>query len=64
MNVKQLDNSVYCERIEVYCKECNEWVAEADTHFENIEEDAQGRDRLTFTCPTCKTIQKSYRVGK
>jgi RNase P subunit RPR2 len=64
MNIKQLDNNVYVEQIEVYCTECKEWMNEADTGFENIEEDAHGRDRLTFECLECNTIQKSYRVGK
>ena len=50
--------------IVVFCKECSEWIAEGDTKFENIEEDFQGRDLLTYKCPYCKTSQKSYRVGK
>ena len=50
--------------IVVFCKKCNEWIAEGDTKFENIEEDFQGRDLLTYKCPYCKTSQKSYRVGK
>ena len=50
--------------IVVFCTECNEWMAEADTTFEGIEEDFQGRDLLSFECPMCKSIQTSYRVGK
>ncbi len=50
--------------IVVFCKKCNEWMAEADTRFKGIEEDFQGRDLLTFVCPNCRTTQKSYRVGK
>ena len=50
--------------IVVYCGGCDEWMAEADTTFEGIEEDFQGRDILTFKCPNCKTSKKSYRVGK
>ncbi len=50
--------------IVVFCEKCSEWVAEADTKFEGIEEDFQGRDLLTYKCPYCKTSQKSYRVGK
>ena len=48
----------------VFCKNCNEWMAEGDTNFESIQEDFQGRDLLTFKCPSCKTSQESYRVGK
>ena len=50
--------------IVVFCTECSEWMAEADTEFEGIEEDFQGLDLLTYKCPYCKTSQKSYRVGK
>ena len=50
--------------IVVFCKNCNEWMAEGDTKFEGVEEDFQGRDLLTFKCPTCKTSQESYRIGK
>jgi hypothetical protein len=43
---------MYYERpIQVYCKECQEWYNEKDTTFVNIEEDIQGRDKLTFVCP-------------
>tara|TARA_B100001013_G_C24461479_1_gene383736 strand:+ start:431 stop:622 length:192 start_codon:yes stop_codon:yes gene_type:complete len=63
MNIKQLDDNTYV-RIEVYCTECKEWMNEADTGFENIEEDFEGRDRLTFECFQCNTIQKSWRVSK
>ena len=50
--------------IVVFCTECSEWISENDTKFEGIEEDFQGRDLLTFKCPDCKTIQKSYRLGE
>ena len=49
--------------IVVFCKKCNEWIAENETKFEGIEEDFQGKDILTFGCPDCKTTQKSYRMG-
>ena len=43
---------------------CNgEWCPEEDVQFENIEEDMQGRDILTFTCPECGEQHKSLRVG-
>ena len=50
--------------IVVFCTECDEWMAEADTTFEGIEEDFQGRDIITYKCPLCKSTQTSYRVGK
>ena len=50
--------------IVVFCSDCDEWMAEADTKFEGIEEDFQGRDLLTFKCPICNDSQRSYRVGK
>lgn len=50
--------------IVVFCTDCDEWMAESDTKFKGIEEDFQGQDLLTFECPSCKTNQKSYRVGK
>ena len=50
--------------IVVYCGKCDDWMAEGDTKFESIQEDFQGRDLLTFKCPSCKTSQESYRVGK
>ena len=50
--------------IVVFCSECDEWMAEADTKFEGIEEDFQGRDLLTFKCPICNDSQRSYRVGR
>lgn len=45
--------------------ECREFerIPEKEVKFENIEEDIQGRDVLTFTCPFCKKIHKSLRVG-
>lgn len=43
---------------------CNgDRVDEKDVTFLNIEEDFQGRDLLTFTCPVCSETHKSYRLG-
>ena len=38
-------------------------IDEQDVKFENIEEDMQGRDILTFKCPECGEIHKSLRFG-
>jgi RNase P subunit RPR2 len=53
----------YVRTIKVFCKTCNEWIAERETEFVNIEEDFYGRDSLTFICPKCKTKQTSLRVA-
>ena len=49
--------------IRVYCTECAQWIPEDTVEFLNIEEDIQGRDKMTFNCPTCKTKNTSLRVG-
>ena len=38
-------------------------IPEADVEFENIEEDIQGQDVLTFKCPKCGETHKSLRFG-
>lgn len=38
-------------------------VSEEDVEFLDIEEDAEGRDVLTFTCPQCGETHKSLRFG-
>lgn len=53
----------YKRPIKVYCQECKEWHNEKDTKFENIEEDIQGHDVLTFTCPKGHEGQRSKRIG-
>ena len=35
----------------VKCKECGEEHCQGELLVENIEEDAEGRDVLTFVCP-------------
>ena len=63
-NPDKVEWPIYFEkRIQVYCSECGEMKDEKDTEFLNIEEDIQGADVLTFTCPDCKTKQKSRRLG-
>lgn len=43
---------------------CNsERVDEEEIEFENIEEDFQGADVLTFICPRCGESHKSRRYG-
>lgn len=49
-------------KIYVSCSNCGK-IDEKKVKFINIEEDIQGRDVLTFECPTCKTTQKSMRFG-
>jgi DNA-directed RNA polymerase subunit M/transcription elongation factor TFIIS len=38
-------------------------ISEDEVEFINIEEDIQGRDRLTFKCPRCHENHTSYRLG-
>jgi len=53
---------MYPERvIRVRCSDCKQEFDERKVEFENIEEDMQGRDIMTFQCPICKKSQKSYR---
>ncbi len=41
---------------------CNgELVDEREIDIENIEEDMQGRDVVSFKCPYCAEIHKSHR---
>lgn len=43
---------------------CNgERVEEVEVEFLGIEEDMQGRDRLTFRCPECHEEHTSYRLS-
>jgi len=37
-------------------------VEESEVEFENIEEDMQGRDVLTFKCPECGKSHTSHRL--
>jgi RNase P subunit RPR2 len=53
----------YRPEIRVWCKECKEWIEESKTTFVDISEDIQGKDLLTFKCPTCHTEQQSHRIA-
>jgi len=53
----------YKPKIVVILTCTGEKIPETDVEFLNIEEDIQGRDVLTFTCPKCKKTHKSYRLG-
>lgn len=49
--------------IYVRCAKCGQDFNEAKVEFLGIEEDFQGRDVMSFVCPTCKEETKSYRRG-
>jgi len=49
--------------IYVRCCKCKKDMDELKTDIQGIEEDIQGKDVLTFICPICKTVQKSFRRG-
>jgi len=53
----------YQRSVQVRLQCTGELVDEETTKFENIEEDFQGRDVLTFQCPKCKQTHKSLRFG-
>jgi hypothetical protein len=58
----------YCPRhgqpvIRVYCDQCKAFYPESETKFQNIEEDIQGHDVLTFECPKGHSGRRSNRVG-
>ena len=49
---------------EVRCTECDEEFDETEVEFVDIEEDDFGRDRMTFVCPVCGKMVKSFRVSR
>jgi phage FluMu protein Com len=53
----------YRPPVTVHCKTCDKKIDEAKVEFINIEEDFQGRDWMTFKCPDCKKVGKSFRYG-
>jgi hypothetical protein len=53
----------YQSPIRVYLACSKEWVPEPTVEVEDIAEDIQGRDILTFTCPQCGEYHQSLRVG-
>lgn len=58
-----MDDIFYEKRIYVNLSCCGEKVDEREVEFENIEEDMQGRDILTFKCPICGETHTSFRFG-
>ena len=48
----------------VFCQNCNEWRQENLVEFQGIEEDFDGRDKLSFVCDRCNEFQQSFRVLK
>lgn len=43
---------------------CNgDKMDERDVNIDNIEEDIQGRDLVSFTCPACGERHKSFRIS-
>ena len=48
----------------VRCWRCEIDFPETDVEIENIAEDHEGRDLLTFACQNCGTIIKSFRFSK
>jgi RNase P subunit RPR2 len=49
--------------IKVKCIDCDTYFDEEKVEFVDIEEDIQGYDILTFTCPKCGKIKKSKRLS-
>jgi len=49
--------------IVVTCTKCKTTSDERDVTFVDIEEDMQGRDLLTFVCPSCGQTVTAYRRG-
>lgn len=47
----------------VYLTCTKELVNIKSVEFEDISEDASGRDLMTFLCPKCKTLHVSLVVG-
>lgn len=56
--------SVCAKRILIRLPCTGEEVDETDVDIDNIEEDMQGRDVVTFRCPHCAEIHKSHRFGR
>jgi len=50
--------------IYVRCWRCETDAPETDVEIENIAEDHEGRDLVTFVCQNCGTIVKSFRFSK
>ena len=61
---KSKPQRIYPKRIEIRLPCTGEMVDETDVDIENIEEDMQGRDVVTFRCPHCAEYHKSHRYGR
>lgn len=48
----------------VRCPLCNEEHVTEDVEFLNIEEDFEGRDVMTYTCPVVGESAKSFVWGR
>ncbi len=53
----------YKPPVKVFAGCVGEWFDETDAHIIGIEEDPEGRDRLTFDCPYCDHQHTSLRRG-
>lgn len=47
----------------VRCTKCGQEHQVKDVEFLNIEEDIQGRDLMTYTCPVTGEVAKAYVLG-
>lgn len=46
-------------KVEVYCEFCKEWHYTDEVEFLDIEEDFEGRDKMTFLCKATNQESKS-----
>ncbi len=53
----------YETSILVICPHCKQYLNEEEVEFINLEEDMEGKDRLTFKCPLCHKEGTSHRLG-
>ena len=56
-------NYDFLQPIQVRLACTRELVDEDSVKFEDIAEDMEGRDILTFTCPKCRELHQSFRLG-
>ena len=55
-----MDTSGYTEPVmRVWCRVCKGWVEVSEVEIENVEEDAYGRDRVTFKHKVCGVVSRS-----
>jgi len=58
------EQEIIKREILVFCQDCNEWRLETLVEIQGIEEDFDGRDKLSFMCDRCGKFQQSFRVLK